>query len=192
MLAGGTGCKEWEAGFVLAELILTFRSLFEGSGCAHILLSTHLTSLIHLLPDFRDASHCVSMAYKPVVLSSFRTMRFGSGGTMTNFSVCLGRVCVELGSGSGLVGVCLQRVKCSTLVLTDGNAAALQNCSENLTLNGIHSNWDDNLINRKLEKGLVSSTGFTYFLVPNYHNRSGCPCIDSEGDMEVSDASEKS
>lgn len=30
MLAGGTGCKEWEAGFILGEMILNNSTTFKG------------------------------------------------------------------------------------------------------------------------------------------------------------------
>lgn len=44
---------------------------------------------------------------------------------------------MELGSGAGLVGVCLARATCSTIVLTDGNIQALENCTKNLAHNAI-------------------------------------------------------
>ncbi|GMH44891.1 hypothetical protein BSKO_12848 [Bryopsis sp. KO-2023] len=83
ILAGSTGCKEWEAGFVLAEFVLNNPAVFKG------------------------------------------------------------KVSVELGSGAGLVGICLDRVGCSTSVLTDGNIEALQNCRTNLDLNGVRNGWHE-------------------------------------------------
>eukprot|EP00897_Mesotaenium_endlicherianum_P000895 jgi/Mesen1/10806/ME000092S10290 len=50
--------------------------------------------------------------------------------------VVAGRRCLELGSGSGLVGACLARLCPKKVVLTDGNLEALHNLSHNLTING--------------------------------------------------------
>lgn len=47
-----------------------------------------------------------------------------------------GKHCVELGCGAGLVGVCLRRAGAQPVLLTDGNEAALANCSRNLKQNG--------------------------------------------------------
>ncbi|GBG66650.1 hypothetical protein CBR_g66786 [Chara braunii] len=58
---------------------------------------------------------------------------------LTYPAVFAGRTCLELGSGTGLVGVCLARLQGSNrpLYLTDGNDEALCNLSINLAINGI-------------------------------------------------------
>ena len=46
-----------------------------------------------------------------------------------------GQECLELGCGAGVVGVALFRVGTAVLHLTDGNAAAVENCRHNLAIN---------------------------------------------------------
>lgn len=46
-----------------------------------------------------------------------------------------GRRCVELGCGTGMVGVALCRIGAAAVQLTDGNAAAVHNCRHNLEIN---------------------------------------------------------
>jgi ribosomal protein L11 methylase PrmA len=48
-----------------------------------------------------------------------------------------GRVCLELGCGLGLLGVCLSRIGTARTILTDGDVAALENCIYNLRMNGV-------------------------------------------------------
>lgn len=50
-----------------------------------------------------------------------------------------GKQCLELGSGSGVVGIALHRAEASHIMLTDGNSAAVQNCIHNLNLNGCNA-----------------------------------------------------
>ncbi len=49
-----------------------------------------------------------------------------------------GKTCVELGCGTGLVGICLARLgACAAISLTDGNSQSLENCCRNLQQNGV-------------------------------------------------------
>ena len=48
-----------------------------------------------------------------------------------------GRVCLELGAGTGMVAVALHRVGAARVICTDGNEQALDNCRRNLHLNGV-------------------------------------------------------
>ena len=49
-----------------------------------------------------------------------------------------GRSCAELGCGTGLVGICLSRLRaCKSVILTDGNWDSLKNCCRNLQHNGV-------------------------------------------------------
>jgi hypothetical protein len=48
-----------------------------------------------------------------------------------------GKACLELGCGTGMVGVALARAGARSVVLTDGNAAVVDNCCANLALNGM-------------------------------------------------------
>ncbi|KAI4367864.1 hypothetical protein MLD38_016487 [Melastoma candidum] len=48
-----------------------------------------------------------------------------------------GKSCFEVGSGVGLVGVCLAQIKASRVILTDGDPSSLANLEINLKLNGI-------------------------------------------------------
>lgn len=54
--------------------------------------------------------------------------------------------CFEVGSGVGLLGICLQHVKASKVILTDGDTSSLANLKLNLEMNGI-SNTDVSLDN---------------------------------------------
>ncbi|CAO2836772.1 unnamed protein product [Amaranthus hypochondriacus] len=47
--------------------------------------------------------------------------------------------CFEVGSGVGLLGVCLNHVKASQVVLTDGDASSLDNLKLNLEMNKIEN-----------------------------------------------------
>ena len=48
-----------------------------------------------------------------------------------------GRCCLELGCGSGMVGVALHRCGAARVILTDGNLETVANCRRNLALNGL-------------------------------------------------------
>lgn len=48
-----------------------------------------------------------------------------------------GQQCLELGCGTGLVSMCLHLSGASSVVATDGNAAAVDNCSHNFAQNDI-------------------------------------------------------
>lgn len=47
------------------------------------------------------------------------------------------RECFEVGSGVGLVGICLSHVKASKIMLSDGDPSTLANMKVNLGLNGL-------------------------------------------------------
>ncbi|XP_057550461.1 uncharacterized protein LOC130828499 [Amaranthus tricolor] len=49
------------------------------------------------------------------------------------------KLCFEVGSGVGLLGVCLNHVKASQVVLTDGDASSLENLKLNLEMNKIEN-----------------------------------------------------
>ncbi|XP_024519201.1 protein-lysine N-methyltransferase EEF2KMT isoform X1 [Selaginella moellendorffii] len=54
-----------------------------------------------------------------------------------------GKRCLELGSGAGLVGVCLARQQPFELVLTDGDLSTFANLRHNLEINGIVLDTDE-------------------------------------------------
>ncbi|KAG9149804.1 hypothetical protein Leryth_024593 [Lithospermum erythrorhizon] len=54
----------------------------------------------------------------------------------------LHKSCVEVGSGAGLVGICLRQVKASKVILTDGDLSTLANMRSNLELNKISATND--------------------------------------------------
>lgn len=56
---------------------------------------------------------------------------------LSNPDLFRGKSCIELGCGTGVVGVALARAGASPLLLTDGNAEAVANCCRNLALNGV-------------------------------------------------------
>ncbi|GJN36088.1 hypothetical protein PR202_gb24924 [Eleusine coracana subsp. coracana] len=47
------------------------------------------------------------------------------------------KCCFELGSGVGLVGICLNYIGASKVILTDGDASTLTNMKENMELNNL-------------------------------------------------------
>ncbi|KAH7620790.1 putative Protein-lysine N-methyltransferase EEF2KMT [Nannochloris sp. 'desiccata'] len=77
MLAGETGCWDWEAGFFLSEYIFNHPGLFRGKNI------------------------------------------------------------LELGSRCGMAGVALARVSAASVLCTDGDVEALENCRQNLRINGL-------------------------------------------------------
>jgi predicted nicotinamide N-methyase len=51
---------------------------------------------------------------------------------------------MELGCGSGAVGVAAARARAALLLLTDGNASSVANCRHNCALNGVPTQpWTD-------------------------------------------------
>lgn len=58
-----------------------------------------------------------------------------------------GQECLELGCGAGVVGVALSRVGAAVVHLTDGNAAAVDNCRHNLAINHCTSSPDNAMAN---------------------------------------------
>ncbi|KAL6864789.1 hypothetical protein ACP4OV_015940 [Aristida adscensionis] len=61
------------------------------------------------------------------------------------------KCCFELGSGVGLIGVCLNHVRASKVILTDGDASTLTNMKENMELNNICIEQEDS--NNLLKEG---------------------------------------
>lgn len=60
-----------------------------------------------------------------------------------------GQSCLELGCGAGVVGVALSRVGAAVVHLTDGNAATVYNCRENLEINRCTSSLDKSMADRQ-------------------------------------------
>lgn len=104
LLAGGTGCHEWEAGLFLAEWVLSNPAMFQGQ---------HSSSVCTQRPGV----HSQQASLKQLL--------------------CAGKACLELGCGTGAVGVALSRVAAGPIWLTDGNADALENCARNLGVNNV-------------------------------------------------------
>ncbi|XP_050223544.1 uncharacterized protein LOC126673438 isoform X2 [Mercurialis annua] len=53
--------------------------------------------------------------------------------------IFLNKTCFEIGSGVGLVGICLSRVKASKVILSDGDLTTLANMKLNLELNQLRA-----------------------------------------------------
>ncbi|OIT29707.1 PREDICTED: uncharacterized protein LOC109210992 [Nicotiana attenuata] len=62
--------------------------------------------------------------------------------------------CLEVGSGVGLVGVCLAHVNASKVVLTDGDLSTLANMKLNLELNQLHTDMLDHTQDTKMVRCL--------------------------------------
>uniref|UniRef100_A0ACD5W294 Uncharacterized protein n=1 Tax=Avena sativa TaxID=4498 RepID=A0ACD5W294_AVESA len=60
------------------------------------------------------------------------------------------KCCFELGSGVGLVGVCLNYVGASKVILTDGDASTLTNMKANMEMNNLYTE-DSQLFKNKVE-----------------------------------------
>ncbi|KAK6233172.1 hypothetical protein SCA6_003245 [Theobroma cacao] len=56
--------------------------------------------------------------------------------------IFLGKSCFEVGSGVGLVGICLAYVKASKVILSDGDLSTLANMKFNLEMNHINTETD--------------------------------------------------
>ncbi|XP_066362303.1 uncharacterized protein [Miscanthus floridulus] len=65
------------------------------------------------------------------------------------------KCCFELGSGVGLVGICLNHVSASKVILTDGDPCTLRNMKENMELNNLCIEQEDSRVlkesNNKVE-----------------------------------------
>lgn len=65
------------------------------------------------------------------------------------------KCCFELGSGVGLVGICLNSVGASKVILTDGDPCTLRNMKENMKLNNLCIEREDSRVlkesNNKVE-----------------------------------------
>ncbi|XP_051126026.1 uncharacterized protein LOC127247961 isoform X2 [Andrographis paniculata] len=61
------------------------------------------------------------------------------------------KCCFEVGSGAGLIGICLSYVKASKILLSDGDFSTLANMKFNLELNDLSTgdNTSDNLVQHK-------------------------------------------
>ncbi|CAD6272972.1 unnamed protein product [Miscanthus lutarioriparius] len=56
------------------------------------------------------------------------------------------KCCFELGSGVGLVGICLNHVGASKVILTDGDPCTLRNMKENMELNNLCIEQEDSRV----------------------------------------------
>ncbi|KAL5156020.1 GDSL esterase/lipase [Glycine soja] len=73
--------------------------------------------------------------------------------------------CFEIGSGVGLVGLCLAHVKASKVILSDGDLSTLANMKFNLELN--HLNVEDDMLQRNKDPNMsVDVLTPTYFPIP--------------------------
>ncbi|KAK7284324.1 hypothetical protein RJT34_19069 [Clitoria ternatea] len=61
--------------------------------------------------------------------------------------------CFEIGSGVGLVGLCLAHVKASKVILSDGDLSTLANMKNNLELN--HLNVETDMLQRSKDSSMV-------------------------------------
>lgn len=61
---------------------------------------------------------------------------FRMAGCRYDLYMAAGQKCLELGCGTGVVGIAVCRSRAANIMLTDGNHAAVQNCECNLSLNG--------------------------------------------------------
>nr|XP_016450426.1 PREDICTED: protein-lysine N-methyltransferase EEF2KMT-like isoform X2 [Nicotiana tabacum] len=64
--------------------------------------------------------------------------------------------CLEVGSGVGLVGVCLAHVNAAKVVLTDGDLSTLANMKLNLERNHLHTDMLDHTPDTKMGKLVFS------------------------------------
>lgn len=97
-------------------------------GCAHNIARQNASKLSEHL------CAAISCAVSPAAISNM--LHSGSG-----------QECLELGCGAGVVGVALSRVGAAVVHLTDGNAAAVDNCRLNLAINRCASSPDSSMPN---------------------------------------------
>ena len=74
---------------------------------------------------------------------------------------------MELGCGSGLLGICLQRAGAGHIVLTDGDIATLENCRHNLSVNNIPAE-----VHAKLK--LFALSGCSFMFIPESSTWATC------------------
>lgn len=121
MLAGSTGCHEWEASFALAQLVLRRPELFRGRnsiGREYLWTGRLLNGCRTQSPS----SACQKLT-EPNLNDGLRA------------ALHVGQRVLELGAGAGLVGVALARAGAQLVAATDGSAEAVSNCAANMRLN---------------------------------------------------------
>lgn len=129
LLEGGTGCHDWEAGFLLSEFILCHPSLFRGDAQVHPI----------------SAQGSLAWSRPPLHVGGARQLVWSVLSNVSIGRLCLtrstgrapGKRCVELGCGAGVVGVCLHRVGAGSILLTDGDERTVSNARHNLAQNGV-------------------------------------------------------
>ena len=86
-----------------------------------------------------------------------------------------GKTCIELGAGTGVVGISLARVGAARVVLTDGNGATVENCRHNLKLNGCWQEHKQNAVyssTPQVQRLVCVVEPYWLCLLP-----SGCCCL---------------
>lgn len=127
LLEGGTGCHEWEAGFFLAEWLLSRPHLVAGALC----LCRSVCAGLELREGDRGGHKGLSCLAHPVLKAKLMCT------PDTHLLPHTGRSCLEIGCGAGMVGVALHRCGASSILCTDGDVQATANCRHNLELNGV-------------------------------------------------------
>ncbi len=125
VLDGGTGCAEWEAGLVLAEVVLSHPRLVQG--------------------ERGDAQRGAAMRGRGSQRRAGRQRGAYLCGACTRAFGLLdtGRRCLELGCGTGVVGMAAARAGAQHVRLTDGDAGAMANCTFNCRLNGLVADLEE-------------------------------------------------
>ncbi|CAI7902742.1 unnamed protein product [Closterium sp. NIES-53] len=128
MLKGGTGCTAWPASLFLAEALLSHPAL--------LLPSSHRPSTHSPLPPIPTSSDSTPAA-------AANGASVGASEGPVSAPVCeearslRGPVCLELGAGCGLLGLCLALLPLAKLILTDASTTSLANLCTNLATNGL-------------------------------------------------------
>ncbi|KAK8698130.1 hypothetical protein V6N13_114260 [Hibiscus sabdariffa] len=85
-----------------------------------------------------------------------------------------GKSCFEVGSGVGLVGICLAHVKASKVILSDGDLSTLANMKLNLEKNQLNTEID--LLETNIENHNVVSSHWSnaFICLGNQHQKRNC------------------
>lgn len=108
--------------------------------CKQIFMAAILMPLLFAYATSSAASHAMPSHSRDLDRAECR-FRFQSN------VLCMyaGKRCVELGSGTGLLGIALSRVGADYVLLTDGDPSALDNCRHNLAGNDITIAPEENI-----------------------------------------------
>lgn len=127
--------------FIEAELCAGNEAFSDKNWCEKTFSYSVKTTAAQSVDDIPQ-QHFITLRLLPDVIceSSTGCIQWGAAFALAEYALnneelVRGRACLELGCGSGLLGVVLSRLNAVCAVLTDGDSNALDNCRRNVAAN---------------------------------------------------------